>query len=226
MIHPLKILALSFCVISMPVFSVQAQETTTVTAEGVAAIQGNARGIARDAAIEDAQKRAVEQAIGILIDSQTRVENYQLISDKVLSKTKGYIKRYTVTGETEDSGLLRARITADVALSKLCDDLSAIGILMSPGHREVSGTRPVAITITGLSKAQFEKFKYVLKNQVRGIRALHERSFKGTTARIYVDSKVSALALSDDLSHRDFGTFAVEVIGSTASSLELKVTPK
>jgi len=50
-----------------------AQETKTVTAEGVAAIQGNARDIARDAAIEDAQKRAVEQAIGILIDSQTQV---------------------------------------------------------------------------------------------------------------------------------------------------------
>ena len=74
-----------------------AQDTTTVTAEGVAAIQGNARDIARDAAIEDAQKRAVEQAIGILIDSQTQVENYQLISDKILSQTKGYIKRYAIT---------------------------------------------------------------------------------------------------------------------------------
>jgi hypothetical protein len=71
----------------------RAQESKTVTAEGVAAIQGNAQDIARDAAIEDAQKRAVEQAIGILIDSQTQVENYQLISDNILSQTKGYIKR-------------------------------------------------------------------------------------------------------------------------------------
>ena len=91
--------------------------------------------IARDAAIEDAQKRAVEQAIGILIDSQTQVENYQLISDKILSQTKGYITRYNVTGETRDGALLRVRITAEVSLGKLTNDLSAIGILIGQMHK-------------------------------------------------------------------------------------------
>src|SRR5512144_818995 len=112
-----------------------AEESKTVAAEGVAAIQGNARDIARDAAIEDAQKRAVEQAIGILIDSQTQVENYQLISDKILSQTKGYITRYNVSGESVDSGLLRVRINAEVSLGKLTDDLSGIGILLGQMHK-------------------------------------------------------------------------------------------
>src|SRR5512141_434934 len=112
-----------------------AEESKTVAAEGVAAIQGNARDIARDAALEDAQKRAVEQAIGILIDSQTQVENYQLISDKILSQTKGYIKRYNVTSENVDSGLLRVRINAEVAMGPLTDDLTGIGILMSRMHK-------------------------------------------------------------------------------------------
>jgi len=111
-----------------------AQETKSVVAEGVAAIQDNARDIARDAAIEDAQKRAVEQAIGILIDSQTQVENYQLISDNILSQTKGYIKRYNVASETVDSGLLRVRINAEVALGKLTEDLTGIGILLGRMH--------------------------------------------------------------------------------------------
>ena len=369
-----------------------AQETKTVSAEGVAAIQGDARDIARDAAIEDAQKRAVEQAIGILIDSQTQVENYQLISDKILSQTKGYIKRYTVTGETIDSGLMRVRINAEVALDQLTDDLSGIGILLGRMHKprtiamiaeqnvgqgvyawwtegqgedtdmgavenalmekftekgfefidpevalkdikitkayrvpnlslaqaktlagqadaevviigkavaklygeigggmksvqadltaravrtdtgqviattnahaaavhiseltagtdalrkaaneasddliakilavyakETGGTRSINITITGLNKTQFVKFKDVLKNQVRGITDLHERSFSGTIAKISVDSKNNTQTLSDELVLRNFGTFSVEVVGSTANSLELKVTPK
>jgi hypothetical protein len=369
-----------------------AEDTKTVSAEGVAAIQGSARDIARDAAIEDAQKRAVEQAIGILIDSQTQVENYQLISDKILSQTKGYIKRYNVTSETADSGLLRVRINAEVALSQLTDDLSGIGILLGRMHKprtmmmvaeqnigqnltgwwmdthgaqtdisvventfmdlftekgfefidhqvaaqeikvtaayrvqdlslaqvkslgaqadaevviigkavakffgdigggmksvqadlsvravridtgqviatstthaaavhvsdvtagtaaltkaasqaseemlgkilavyakETGGTRSVNITITGLNKTQFAKFKDVLRNQVRGIKDLHERSFSGATAKISVDSKNSAQLLSDELLLMDFGAFAVEVVGSTANSLELKVTPK
>src|SRR5512146_3379512 len=135
MIRSLKVLARSLCIMAVTSVSIRAQETKTVSAEGVAAIQGNAKDIARDAAIEDAQKRAVEQAIGILIDSQTQVENYQLISDKILSQTKGYIKRYNVSGESVDSGLLRVRINAEVALSRLTDDLSGIGILLGQMHK-------------------------------------------------------------------------------------------
>ena len=111
------------------------QETKNVTAEGVAAVNQGALDIARDGAIEDAQKRAVEQAIGIMIDSQTQVENYQVISDKILSQIKGYITRYKIVGENQDSGLLRVRISADVAMGKLSDDLSAIGVLMSQMHK-------------------------------------------------------------------------------------------
>src|SRR5512144_1583763 len=135
MIRSLKVLVLSLCIMAVTVVSVPAQETRTVSAEGIAAIQGNAKDIARDAAIEDAQKRAVEQAIGILIDSQTQVENYQLISDKILSQTKGYITRYNVSGESVDSGLLRVRINAEVSLGKLTDDLSGIGILLGQMHK-------------------------------------------------------------------------------------------
>jgi hypothetical protein len=92
--------------------------------------------------------------------------------------------------------------------------------------REVGGTRPVSITVTGLSKSQFVKFKDVLRTRVRSIRDVHERSFTGTTAKLSVDSKSSAQQLSDELLLRDFGTFSVEVTGSTANSLELAVTPK
>ena len=70
------------------------------------------------------------------------------------------------------------------------------------------------------------KFKDVLRNQVRGIKDLHERNFNGTTARISVDSKVSAQTLSDDLLLTDFGTFTVEVVSSTPNFLELNVTTK
>ena len=92
--------------------------------------------------------------------------------------------------------------------------------------KETGGLRSVNITITGLNKIQFVKFKDVLRNQVRGIRDVHERSFTGTTAKISVDSKNSAQSLSDELVLKNFGTFSVEVVSSTANSLELRVTPK
>jgi MoaA/NifB/PqqE/SkfB family radical SAM enzyme len=92
--------------------------------------------------------------------------------------------------------------------------------------KEVGGLRSINITIIGLDKTQFVKFKDALRNQVRSIKDLHERGFSGTTAKISVDSKSSAQVLSDELLSRNFGAFTVEVIGSTANSLELKVTPK
>jgi len=41
-----------------------------------------------------------------------------------------------------------------------------------------------------------------------------------------VDSKNSAQINFDELSLKDFGSFAVEVVSSTANQLELKVVPK
>jgi len=92
--------------------------------------------------------------------------------------------------------------------------------------KEVGGTRSVNITIDGLNKTQFVKFKDVLRNQVRGIKAVNERSFQNGVAKMSVDSKNSAQIISDELSLRDFGTFSVEVVSSTANQLELKVVPK
>ena len=92
--------------------------------------------------------------------------------------------------------------------------------------KEVGGTRPVQLTVTGLSKNQFVKFKDVLRNQVRAIKDVHERSFTGATAKIEVDSKTSAQSLADELLLRDFGTFGVEVTAQTANTIELRVVPK
>jgi hypothetical protein len=101
-----------------------------------------------------------------------------------------------------------------------------LGKILAVYSKETGGTRSVNITVIGLNKTQFAKFKDVLLNQVRGIKDLHERSFSNVTAKISVDSKNSAQTLSDEILLRDFGAFIVEVTGSTANSLELKVTPK
>jgi hypothetical protein len=388
------LLLLSLLLLVSQVFA--QEEEKVVTSEGVAVVQGANMDIARDAAISDAQQRAVEQAIGILIDSQTQVENFQVISDNILSQTKGYIKSYNVVREVKEDNLLRVTITAHVSIGKLSDSLSAIGILMGQVHKprtmilvaeqnigqewhawwwsgpgavhaqqidmaitdntlmdkfvekgfemidhqaasqdikvtqaynvqdlsvqqartlgsqahaevvitgkglaklygnvggglksvqadlslravrtdtgqvlatatthaaavhiseitagndalkkaateaaeqlttkilaqyskEVGGTRSVNITVNGLNKTQFVKFKDVLRNQVRGIKGLNERSFQNGVAKMSVDSKNSAQIISDELSLRDFGTFSVEVVSSTANQLELKVVPK
>jgi hypothetical protein len=105
-------------------------QSTTVESQGVAAIVRGNRDISRDKAIEDALRNAVEQATGSLIENQTLVENYQLLSDKIYSQSRGYVQTYEVLNEKEDQGLYRVTIQATVASGDLKNDLRALNLLM------------------------------------------------------------------------------------------------
>ena len=102
----------------------------TIESQGVAAIvQGNLD-ISRDKAIEDALRNAVEQATGTLIENETLVENYQVLSDKIYSQSRGYVQSYEVLSEGAEQGLYKVTIQANVASGELKNDLRALNILM------------------------------------------------------------------------------------------------
>jgi hypothetical protein len=71
----LIVFALFVC-FALPLF---AQGTKQITADGVGTI-GSDPAAARDKAIEDALRRAVEQAVGTMVESETAVEKYQLFN--------------------------------------------------------------------------------------------------------------------------------------------------
>ena len=106
-----------------PVF---AGEETTVKAIGQAAIYGEDVVNARDKAIDDALRKAVEQAVGTLVSSETVTENFQLISDKIISAAKGYIRNYKVTAEGKEAGVYSVTVEASVAKGNLSEDLNGI----------------------------------------------------------------------------------------------------
>jgi hypothetical protein len=106
-------------------------EGTEVVVEGAAALpQSGGTDIARDHALKDALRKAVEQGVGTFINSETKVQNFQLLSDKVYSQSSGYVSSYKVIAEGLDGTLYRVTIRARVKLDRLQDDLEAIGILV------------------------------------------------------------------------------------------------
>ena len=100
-----------------------------VLAEGVAAIYGGNTAVARDKAIDDALRKAVEQAVGTVISSDTMSENYKVIHDKILAQTAGYVERYKVLSEGSEGNLFRVRIQAEIGRANLMNDLRALGLL-------------------------------------------------------------------------------------------------
>ncbi len=117
-------------IIPLPIHA-QPAEPTVVVAEGMAVISNNDTAMARDNAISDAQRKAVEQAVGTMVAAETVVENYETLSDRVYSKTRGYIQNYEVISEAPAGNLYQVTIKATVATGNLQNDINALGLLMA-----------------------------------------------------------------------------------------------
>jgi hypothetical protein len=106
------------------------QQAQTITADGVGVVIGGDRAIARDQAINDALRKAVEQAVGTMVSSETMVQNFQTLNDRIYTQTQGYIQNYKVISENAQPNLYQVTVQANVAMGDLQNDLQALGILL------------------------------------------------------------------------------------------------
>lgn len=109
----------------------QSQEVIEVEAIGDGSIIANDLAKARDDAIQDALRNAVEQTVGMLISSETITQNFMTIDDKIYSRSTGYVHKYDITSEgKENEFVYRVKIKAIVKKGMIIDDLAAIGLLL------------------------------------------------------------------------------------------------
>lgn len=87
-----------------------------VEAEGVGSILSGDIAQARDEAIIDARVRALEQAVGVLVDAETLVQNELLLAATVRNTTSGMITTYKILQEGPDpsGSLYKVKISATV----------------------------------------------------------------------------------------------------------------
>ena len=109
-----------------------AAEVKKVRATGQAAIYQNDLSAARDKALDDARRKAVEQAVGAVISSSTVTENFELLEDKIFSQAAGYVRSYVVVDESRDAdGIYSVTIDCEVSAGKIDSDLAAIQNLLA-----------------------------------------------------------------------------------------------
>jgi hypothetical protein len=101
----------------------------TVRAEGEI-VGGNTLG-ARQQALIQAFRQAVEEGLGTLIESSTIVQNAAVISDNIYAKSQGYVKTHEVLNEgvEAESSTYFVEVRATVNLTEMGTDLRALGIL-------------------------------------------------------------------------------------------------
>ncbi len=131
----------------------------TVTASGQAIILDGNTVKAKARAIQLAQRAAVERGVGTLIDSQTRVENFEVLSDRIYSRASGYVTRYEIISESisPDGSIYNVEIRADVQTSSIENDLRAVGILME----QVGNPRFMAVYIPETGSSAYRNSRVV-----------------------------------------------------------------
>ena len=109
------ILALiSFCFF----FSHVNAQTSEVTAKGT--------GLKREDALQDALRAAVSQAAGVALMSETKVENFMVISDAISTNTRGYISKYDVVKEVPFSDRFEITVNATVSTEPIKADFQLL----------------------------------------------------------------------------------------------------
>lgn len=104
-------------------------EAMTVTVDGVGAVVANV-GAARDEAVRDALRRAVEQALGVSVEGRTVMVDLQVVEDRVMGRAEGFVRSYEIVAEERVEDLYRVTVTATVDADLMVDDLEAFGAML------------------------------------------------------------------------------------------------
>ena len=118
-----KLFCLIFCAVAL-VTSAQEKTHLEVNARGI--------GTTPDMALKDALSQAVQQAAGTIVDAKTLVENENVVEDKILTASDGFIRSYEKYGEPRQNrhGLWTIKIKATVVMKPLKQKLQETGILV------------------------------------------------------------------------------------------------
>ena len=173
--------------------------------------------ISREEALNRALRNAIEKGVGVLIDSETMVQNFQLLDDKIYSEVKGYVESYEMISDNQGKGgVYRIKVKAIVALGRLRKNIKGLNIVMEKKHKP----RIMMIfseSIDGLeqpgSVVQAEMENAFLKNNFSLIDKAQMEMIKSRDAALSYADPLKAAALG-----RRYGAEVV-IVGQAASDL-------
>lgn len=168
------ILQFSFFILQSPNLLAQPLGSSYVEVTGKASIDGN-RALAKDMALEDALRRAVEEVTRGMVPIE-RVDT-QTIHDKIYSNVRIYILHYKINSEevvveTDGTVFYSVSIGAMVDKDLLKKALLTMGIIEEGGK-----VRAIRLTIHGVNDYRdFEEIRKAI-GRVKGVKEISYKSF-------------------------------------------------
>ncbi|MEW6671519.1 MAG: hypothetical protein AB1427_07435 [Thermodesulfobacteriota bacterium] len=154
-----------------------------VTAKGMSFFEAGREVIAREKALDEAKRAAIEQAVGARIESRTVVEDFQVVKDQIFSRTTGYLKNLNVIGEKKsDLGTYEITIQAEVEIADLVNDLDRLKRIIGwqknpriavvidpalPNEYLAAAQKTAGLLTSQLQNDGFKVFKYAGTNDIQ-----------------------------------------------------------
>ena len=116
---------------ALPGTAPSGQGVVAQTAEGQAAVLHGDKPAAREKAIADALRHAVEMAVGTRVTSTSETREFQTKMDQIMTHSTGFVKKYEVVKERMDGDVVQVTVKALISSAELDKDLEAMGLLMA-----------------------------------------------------------------------------------------------
>ncbi len=105
-------------------------------------------GTNKEQALNHAFKSAIQQYVGVVVDSETIMKNGELIKDNILTASNGFIKSYDVLSTRVEDGLVETQIKAIVESQKIFSKIKKLKINTISFQSEISGKNLKAEIVT------------------------------------------------------------------------------
>lgn len=153
--------------------------TIVVSAEGLADPEADTykrdRGLMIEDLRKDAKRQVIEKAIGTFVESSTLVENYQLIDERVMTRSAGLIKRVIKQSDPwiGEDGFAHMLIKAEVYLGDIRSALegmskdSRVSLIKQHGNPRVAVSILVRDAVRGAEEERSDIAENILKQHIK-----------------------------------------------------------
>ncbi|MBP1725462.1 MAG: hypothetical protein H6Q51_760 [Deltaproteobacteria bacterium] len=90
---------------------------------------------ARDLALREALRSAVEQTVGRLLPAQRIVRYYPLLGERIFDRSMTYVQDYQIVHETKGPQLYRVTVQTTLHMDRLRQDLQQLGLFLTDAER-------------------------------------------------------------------------------------------
>ncbi len=149
-----------------------------ITVEGNAVVLQGDQASARESAIRDGQRQALEKFIEQFITAEKMSQHYDLLSEKIFPACDRYVRSFEVVTEGKTSDRYWLQMTVEIETDLLKEDLRQWELLpKEEGENQPRNTRLVRLTLFDLPNPQlWDQFRKSL-GEISGVKSVTLRAF-------------------------------------------------